>query len=99
LFLSGKTKIEETDVIPYTSWKDGWMYCEKEKLESIAVKLSRYYDMKIEFADQKSKEMTLTGKLDLKTDCAEIFKAISSTAPIKFEIRESEIILSSKSNI
>lgn len=93
---SGKTEIKETDVLPYISWKDGWIYCQQEKLESIAVKLSRYYNIKIEFSDQKSKEMTLTGKLDLKSDCSEIFNAISSTAPISFEMKKDEIIISSK---
>lgn len=90
------TELEETDVLPYTSWKDGWMYCEKESMEAIATKLSRFYNVRIEFKDIKSKELTLTGKLDLKTECADIFKAISSTAPISYEIQNDVIILSNK---
>ncbi|HAQ20322.1 MAG TPA: hypothetical protein DCR40_13990 [Prolixibacteraceae bacterium] len=91
------TALKETDVLPFTSWKDGWMYCEKEKLETIATKLSRYYNVQIEFKDTQAKEMTLTGKLDLKTECSEIFKAISSTAPISFEIQNDVIVISKKS--
>ena len=94
---SGKTALNETDVMRYVSWKDGWMYCEREKLETIAAKLSRYYDVKIEFADAKAKEMTITGKLDLKTECTEIFNAISSTAPISFETQDNTILIHSKS--
>jgi transmembrane sensor len=90
------TELEETDVLPYTSWKDGWMYCEKESMEAIATKLSRFYNVKIEFKDQKTRELTLTGKLDLKTECADIFKAISSTAPIAYEIQNDVILLSNK---
>jgi len=88
--------LKEVDVSMYTSWKDGWMYCEKEKLETIATRLSRYYDMKIEFKDQKAREMTLTGKLDLKSECVEIFDAVCSTAPIKVEKQSDGIVISSK---
>jgi len=95
---SGETTLNETDVLRYTSWKDGWMYCEKEKLETIATKLSRYYNVEIEFTNQQLKEMTLTGKLDLKTECSEIIKAISSTAPISFETKDNVIVISEKIN-
>ncbi len=95
---SGETTLNETDVLRYTSWKDGWMYCEKEKLETIATKLSRYYDVKIEFTDKQLMEMTLTGKLDLKTECSDVIKAISSTAPILFEIQDNVIVISKKNS-
>lgn len=94
---SGATNMEETDVLPFTSWKDGWIYCEKENLGTIATKLSRYYNVQIEFKDPQAKELTLTGKLDLKTECADIFKAISSTAPITFKIENEVIVISNKS--
>lgn len=93
---TGTAELNETDVLPYVSWKDGWLYCEKETLETIATKLSRYYNVKIEFKDAETKEMTLTGKLDLKTECSGIFNAISSTAPISFEIQNDAIVISSK---
>ena len=93
---TGVTEVKETEVLQYTSWKDGWMYCEKESLQTIATKLSRFYNIKIEFKDNNARELTLTGKLDLKTECADIFKAISSTAPIAYEIQNDVIILSNK---
>lgn len=93
---TGTAKLNEADVLPYISWKDGWLYCEKETLETIAAKLSRYYNVKIEFKDTETKKMTLTGKLDLKTECSGIFNAISSTAPISFDIQNDVIVISSK---
>lgn len=93
---TGTTELNETDVLRYISWKDGWLYCEKEALETIAAKLSRYYNVKIEFKDDKTRKMTLTGKLDLKTECSGIFKAISLTAPITFEIQNDAIVIASK---
>lgn len=90
---SHAASLDDTDVLPYISWKDGWMYCEKESLESIATKLSRYYNVKIQFKDEESKKMSLTGKLDLKNECVEIFHAISSTAPITCEMQEDTIVI------
>jgi hypothetical protein len=96
---SGVTSLQETNVLTYVSWKDGWMYCDKEPMESIAAKLSRYYNIKIEFKDPSAKELTLTGKLDLKTQCTDVFTAISSTAPIAFDMQDDKIVISIISNI
>jgi len=90
---TGTTALNETDVLPFISWKDGWMYCDKEKLESISTRLSKFYNVKIEFGDQQASELTLTGKLDLKTECVDIFNAISSIAPITYEIRNDVIVI------
>lgn len=93
---AGTAELNEADVLPYISWKDGWLYCDKETLETIATKLSRYYNVKIEFRDTEARKLTLTGKLDLKTECSGIFSAISSTAPISIEVQNDIILISSK---
>lgn len=91
-----KTSLEKTNVLEYVSWKDGWMYCTNERIESIAKKLSRYYDVNIQFNELKVRDMTLTGKLDLKAECREIFDVISFIAPVDYKIIEGNIILSAK---
>jgi ferric-dicitrate binding protein FerR (iron transport regulator) len=93
---SDKTSLGKIDVSEYVSWKDGWMYCTNERIESIAAKLSRYYDIKIQFNESKVKDITLTGKLDLKTECREIFDVISFIAPVDYKIIDGNIILSAK---
>ncbi len=93
------TSLEKTEVLPYISWKDGWMYCKQEKLGTITDKLSRYYNVKIEIQGQEVANMSLTGKLDLKSKCSDIFKAISSIAPISCTISDDKIIVSKKENI
>jgi hypothetical protein len=57
---------------------------------------SRYYDVDIQFIDDKVKDMTLTGKLDLKTECQKILNVISFIAPVDYKIVDRNIILSSK---
>jgi len=91
-----KTSLGKTNVLEYVSWKDGWMYCTNERIESIARKLSRYYDVNIRFNESKVKDLTLTGKLDLKTECREVLDVISFIAPVDYKIIDGNIILSSK---
>jgi hypothetical protein len=93
-----KTSLEETDVLEYISWKNGWMHCRNERIESVATKLSRYYDVNILFNDPKVKDITLTGKLELKDECSEVFDVIRFIAPtpIDYKITEGGIILSTK---
>lgn len=91
-----KTSLGITNVPEYVSWKDGWMYCTNERIDNIARKLSRYYDVNIHFNDDRVKDMTLTGKLDLKTECKEILNVISFIAPVDYKIVDGTIILSSK---
>jgi hypothetical protein len=91
-----KASLGKINVLEYVSWKDGWMYCTNERIESIAKKLSRYYDVNIQFNESKVKDMTLTGKLDLKSECKEVFDVISFIAPVEYKIVEGKIILSAK---
>ena len=91
-----KLSVEETNAMEYISWKDGWMLCNKEPIESITTKMSRYYDVKIIYDDVRLSSMTLTGKLDLKSNCEEVLRVLCATAPIKYEIIDNTIHLKIK---
>jgi hypothetical protein len=93
---SNKTTLEKVSVLEYVSWKDGWMHCNNETIESIAIKLARYYNVDIRFANPEIKELTISGKLDLKTECSQVFDVLSFTAPVKFEENNGIIIVSFK---
>lgn len=93
-----KTSLEKTNVLEYISWRDGWMYCTNERMESIAKKISRYYDVDIQFSDPEVKDIILTGKLDLKDECSKVFDVICyvSPTPIGYKIVDGSILLSAK---
>ena len=94
--LSQKSTLEKANVLEYVSWKDGWMLCNKEQIQSITTKLSRYYDVKICYNDARFNSLTLTGKLDLKSNCEDVLKVICTTAPLKYEIIDNTIYLTMK---
>lgn len=93
-----RTTLERVDLLEYISWKDGWLYCTNERIESVAKKLSRYYDMEIQFNDPELKEITLTGKLDLKDEFSEVLDVVCLIAPVPvdYEILDGKITLSLK---
>ena len=95
---SKETFLRRVDVFEHISWKDGWMLCNNQKLGDIAVKLARYYNVKVQFKDQYIKEMTISGKLDLKSSCEEVFDVIRFIAPIDFNFKNEEIIIYSKNS-
>lgn len=93
---TGEITLKSADVMEYISWKDGWLLCRKENLGSIISKISRYYNIHIEVEDESLKDITISGKLDLKTDFTEIFNVIAATAPVDYEINNGSIRFSLK---
>ena len=91
-----KSTLEKTNVLEYVSWKDGWLMCNKESIQSITTKLSRYYNVKIICNDLSINSMSLTGKLDLKSNCEDVLKAICTTAPLNYKITDQIIYLTIK---
>ncbi len=94
--LTQKSTIDKINALESISWKDGWLLCNKEPIKFIITKLSRYYNIKINWNDPVIGSVTLTGKLDLKSNYEDIFKVICTTAPLKYEIIDNSIFLKIK---
>ena len=56
---SGKLTIEEVDVLPYITWKDGNFMFQNESLESIMNKLARWYDLDVFYLNEQTKNIHL----------------------------------------
>lgn len=93
---TNRANLQKVDVLQYISWKDGWLLCDCEKLEQVFEKLSRYYNCKIRFTDEKAKSFQLSGKLDLKNNIEQVMQVIASTVPIKVDVKNHTINVSSK---
>lgn len=94
--ITQRSSLERTNVLEYVSWKDGWMLCNQEPIESITKKLERYYDVKISFNNMRLNMLTITGKLDLKNNCEDVLKVICATAPLDYQITDNSIFLTIK---
>jgi len=82
---------------PVTSWMKGQLEINGETLKSIAVKLSRQYDVKIEFDDPSIESLRFTGVFNNET-IGQIMEVLKISSPVDYQIQDREIRLSRKPN-
>lgn len=76
------------------SWKDGRLVFRKERFEDLAVKLERWYDVKIHFLDDRIKNYVFTGTFDKETvDQAMEALRISSGKTYNYKMKYRDIYL------
>lgn len=88
------TCLQEVDVNEYICWKDGFLIFHNEPLAEVLKKIERYYNVVLVFDPVEISKVTVSGKLDLKSDINETFRIISITAPIVYEKEENAIKIS-----
>lgn len=88
---------EQVESKLYTSWKDGKLIFRSERFEDLALRMERWYDVKIQFADEKLKEQKYTGVFEKET-LEQALTALSLSYPFIFEIDQNIVLLSSKNN-
>lgn len=59
--------VTNVDVKPESSWKAGKLYFKDETFGEMAIKLERWYDVKLHFEDEEIKEYRFTGVFDKET--------------------------------
>lgn len=79
---------------PENLWKDGKLIFMDEKFGDMAIKLERWYDVKIHFENEKIRDFRFTGKIDKETinQAMEALK-ISSQNSYRYEIVFRDIYL------
>lgn len=78
-------EVHEVQAESYISWIYGYLPFDNDPLSNILERLSRYYNCRIECTPE-AEALTLSGKLELKDDPAEVLKILSATAPINLQI-------------
>ena len=79
----------------FTSWISDKLVISSEELESLAVKLSRKYDVVFYFEDNSLKKLRFTGVLKNET-IEQILEVLKISSPVNYRIREREIWLTKK---
>ena len=80
----------------FTSWKDGYVVLEKSPLGSIVKKLSRYYNITIEFDNPELASETFSGYLDLRNSAVQVLELISEIIDIEVFQGDDKIKISKK---
>jgi ferric-dicitrate binding protein FerR (iron transport regulator) len=86
--VSGKTvEIQNIDPYFYTSWKDGKVVFNAEKLGDIAKKMERWYNIEISFEKESLKDYKFTGTILRNKPIDQTIMAMEVLAPIRFNIK------------
>ncbi|HZH71546.1 MAG TPA: FecR domain-containing protein [Mariniphaga sp.] len=87
---------DEPNATIYIAWVKGWLEYQKESLNSVLVKLERYYDVKFHLPADFPADDKITGKLDLKESLENVLQVLSDAAQVEYEIKGKEIFIQSK---
>jgi transmembrane sensor len=74
----------------YTAWKDGKLIFDNETFENLAVKLERWYDIKIDIEDEALRRIRFTGTFENET-IEQGLEIMKLTTPIKYVMDKNEV--------
>lgn len=80
----------------YLSWRDGYLVFNSEKLETILIKLGRYYNIEMVITNDQLKAETFSGLLDLRNSPEEVLAIINETTSLSFSISNGKIFINPK---
>ena len=89
LFTKATQSIQVENVDPYgaVAWKDGKFVFEDEPMEEIMERLSRWYDVKVFYANERIKKHTFTGIITRFADISDVLHLMEETAAVDFNIQ------------
>lgn len=89
LFTKATQSIQVENVDPYgaVAWKDGKFVFEDEPIEEIMERLSRWYDVKVFYANERIKKHTFTGIITRFADISDVLHLMEETAAVEFRIQ------------
>lgn len=84
---TGNKVKREVDTSPYEAWRDGKMIFKDRTLEYISERLERWYNVEIDFNDQKVSHLKFTGTILKNKPLSQVLEVITLSAPIRFDIK------------
>ncbi len=88
--------IDKVNTSVITSWKDQLLIFADETFEDIAIKMERWYNIKVSIEDEDLKKQRYNGKFVNNETVYQVLEAIEVTTPIQYTIKEDEIIITRK---
>lgn len=89
--LSGQTSIERVNIQKYIAWRHGRFCFEEATIEEIMQELSLWYDLQVEYQNQKIKQEKFSGYLPRGESVTSILKKIEQTSYVHFKIVQNKI--------
>ena len=85
--------IKQVDATESIDWKNGYFMFNNEKQESIMRKISRWYNVQIEYADPKAREVVYYGSVSRFDNVSRVLRKFEQTGEVRFEINKNKIVV------
>jgi len=90
--------IKQVDADEVIDWKNGYFMFNNEKQESIMRKITRWYNVQVEYADASAKEVTYYGSISRFENVSKILRKFEQTGEVRFEINKNRITVYKENN-
>lgn len=88
--------IKEVNTATAVDWTNGKFIFENESLASILTKISRWYNVSIEYQNESLKQVTFTGTLSRYDQVDKVLSKLELTDEVKFKVTEGKITVRPK---
>lgn len=86
----GKLERSEVETWKYTAWKDGRLVFRNDSMEELARRISRWYNVEVEFDKNLPDEYTFRGVFE-DDSLEEVLRLLGMTSPIDFKIMDRQL--------
>jgi len=83
----------QVDADEAIAWKNGYFLFNNENLESIMRKISRWYNVEVEYKDDVSHSMAFSGTVSKYKNVSQVLRTLELTNAVHFRIDNSKIIV------
>lgn len=90
--VTGQVAVTKVNIQAYTSWKDGKVFFQDERLEDIIRKLARWYDFEIFYATPAVRDLHFGGAINKYNSFGVVLHYLERTAGVRFDIRGKTVI-------
>lgn len=90
---SNEVEVKKVNVSQFTSWKDGIYIFDEIRVEDLAVKIARWYNIEVIIKSDSVKEMKFTGAMEKKMPVDFIKELLEETNSVKCELIENVLYI------
>jgi len=90
--IAGKEiKVEKVNAGNTVDWINGYFVFNKESLESIMRKISRWYDVDVIYQNESARQQLFSGTVSRFKNISELLEKLELTGPVKFTIKDKQV--------
>jgi transmembrane sensor len=88
-----RMQVHEVDTDEGIAWKNGYFLFNNENLQSIMRKISRWYNVQVEYKNDAPLSMVFSGTVSKYKNVSEVIRILELTNAVHFKIDQSKIIV------